>query len=156
MSDTHCPECGQTWCCHVGDWHDTPICPRPDVLDDKCPPCLIAALRLALATATRERDEARNRLNVRGLSCTPDLDLMRLTAERDIARAERDAAVARLNATEALLLDVWDSHHREGWEATETERSVIDRLGDWRWNNGFDPHNPPMRPDPRKKGAHDV
>lgn len=31
--------------------------------------------------------------------------------------------------------------------------AAIDRLGDWRWNEGYDPYNPPLRPDPRKARA---
>lgn len=96
----------------------------------------VAALRSSLAEATRERDEAR--------------EACRLWAEWKIKTAEeRDALASRLAESVGLLLDVWDAQHREGWEPTETERSVTDRLGDWRWNNGYDPFNPPLRPDPR-------
>ena len=44
------------------------------------------------AAAEAERDEARASLAGRGMSCTPDLDWVRLKAERDRAIAELDAA----------------------------------------------------------------
>jgi len=79
------------------------------------------------AELEKERDEARDRLNVRGLSCTPDLDLMRLTAERDEAlaaaairaeehRKERDrrvaaeAEVARLREAGIEFASQYEAH----------------------------------------------
>ena len=71
-------------------------------------------------------------------------------AIREEAEESDVSQLRRLQRAEALLLDVWDAWHREGHEQSETIDAAIDRLGDWRWNEGYDPSNPPLRPDPRK------
>lgn len=73
--------------------------------------------------------------------CDVPSALRALLAETAPAPSDPDTATA-------LLLAVWDAWHREGHEPTETIHEVMDRLGDWRWNNGYDPHNPPNKPVP--------
>jgi hypothetical protein len=82
-----------------------------------------------------------------GVPAPPDGAEVSEAAESDVSQ------LRRLQRAEALLLDVWDAWHREGHEQSETIDAAIDRLGDWRWNEGYDPSNPPLRPDPRKARA---
>lgn len=51
-----------------------------------------------VATLAAERDEARDALHRRGMSVSPDLDIMRLHTQRDSARAEVAALQADLEA----------------------------------------------------------
>ena len=114
-------------------------------MDDSQPNIHVTTLKEAVEEAWTRIDQYDERSDIYGGGATLYHAQCCVGALRSLLAAiEADRAEA-----EALLLDVWDSQHREGWEPTETEQSVIDRLGDWRWNNGYDPCNPPLRADPR-------
>lgn len=86
--------------------YPTGDCPEFGYPAEACLHChrrLMQALRV-------ERDAARDALNRRGMSCTPDQDLIRLTKQRDAAEERERAAEARVERLEAALRDIAAAH----------------------------------------------
>jgi len=61
---------------------------------------LRAVLSAQLERVTKERDEARDALNRKGMSCAPDLDMMRLLARAERAEAAHDLMAAEKERAE--------------------------------------------------------
>lgn len=64
--EDRCPRCEKGWCCHVGDGHDEPLCPREGNDADLCRAHLLAEIALLRSRAMPPEVEAAAEDVVRG------------------------------------------------------------------------------------------